>query len=160
MSLPSSGVRLGSTENARFGTVTTTWVTPSLLWPLQLESWGVTFIDKSAFYQMLMHSLPSGSSTKGEQLALPFRALSWDCAEVHLALFVHRVSGFPKGLYFLVRNEDHLGDLKRAMRSEFEWRRPDGCPEDLPLYMLAEGDCQRLAKGLSCHQVTGFGYIG
>ncbi|WZY96991.1 hypothetical protein YC2023_069320 [Brassica napus] len=107
---------------------------------------------KSAFYQMLMHSLPSGSSTKGEQLALPFRALSWDCAEVHLALFVHRVSGFPKGLYFLVRNEDHLGDLKRAMRSEFEWRRPDGCPEDLPLYMLAEGDCQRLAKGLSCHQ--------
>ncbi|CAG7868085.1 unnamed protein product [Brassica rapa] len=113
---------------------------------------GVTFIDKSAFYQMLMHCLPSGSSTKGEQLALPFRALSWDCAEVHLALFVHRVSGLPKGLYFLVRNEDHLGDLKRAMRSEFEWRRPDGFPEDLPLYMLAEGDCQRLAKGLSCHQ--------
>lgn len=118
---------------------------------------GVTFIDKSVFYQMLMHCLPSGS-TKGEpqreQLALPFRALSWDCAEVHLALFVHRVSGLPKGLYFLVRNEDHLGDLKRAMRSEFEWRKPDGCPDDLPLYMLTEGDCQRLAKGLSCHQVT------
>ncbi|KAF3520307.1 hypothetical protein DY000_02059151 [Brassica cretica] len=117
---------------------------------------GVTFIDKSAFYQMLMHCLPSGSSTKGEpqgeQLALPFRALSWDCAEVHLALFVHRVSGLPKGLYFLVRNEDHLGDLKRATRSEFEWRRPDGCPDGLPLYMLAQGDCQRLAKGLSCHQ--------
>ncbi|KAH0872447.1 hypothetical protein HID58_069809 [Brassica napus] len=105
---------------------------------------GVTFIDKSAFYQMLMHCLPSGSSTKGEpqgeQLALPFRALSWDCAEVHLALFVHRVSGLPKGLYFLVRNEDHLGDLKRATRSEFEWRRPDGCPDGLPLYMLAQGD--------------------
>ncbi|CAN6927651.1 unnamed protein product [Brassica oleracea] len=113
---------------------------------------GVTFIDKSAFYQMLMHCIPSGSSTKGEQLALPFRALSWDCAEVHLALFVHRVSGLPKGLYFLVRNEDHLGDLKRATRSEFEWRRPDGCPDGLPLYMLAQGDCQRLAKGLSCHQ--------
>ncbi|CAH8390859.1 unnamed protein product [Eruca vesicaria subsp. sativa] len=116
---------------------------------------GVTFIDKSVFYQMLMHCLPSGSN-KGEpqreHLALPFRALPWDCAEVHLALFVHRVSGLPKGLYFLVRNGDHLGDLKRAMRSEFEWRRPDGCPDDLPLYMLAEGDCQRLAKGLSCHQ--------
>lgn len=123
---------------------------------------GVTFIDKSVFYQMLMHCLPSGSTNgepQREQLALPFRALPWDCAEVHLALFVHRVSGLPKGLYFLVRNEDHLGDLKRAMRSEFEWRRPDGCPDDLPLYMLAEGDCQRLAKGLSCHQVTEFGYI-
>ncbi|KAJ0229897.1 hypothetical protein HA466_0312660 [Hirschfeldia incana] len=116
---------------------------------------GVTFIDKSVFYQMLMHCLPSGSTNgepQREQLALPFRALPWDCAEVHLALFVHRVSGLPKGLYFLVRNEDHLGDLKRAMRSEFEWRRPDGCPDDLPLYMLAEGDCQRMAKGLSCHQ--------
>ena len=72
---------------------------------------------------------------------------------------MHRVSGLPKGLYFLVRNEDHLGDLKRATRSEFEWRRPDGCPDGLPLYMLAQGDCQRLAKGLSCHQVIGFGYI-
>lgn len=116
---------------------------------------GVTFIDKSVFYQMLLHCLPSGSTNgepQREQLALPFRALPWDCAEVHLALFVHRVSGLPKGLYFLVRNEDHLGDLKRAMRSEFEWKRPDGCPDDLPLYMLAEGDCQRLAKGLSCHQ--------
>lgn len=117
---------------------------------------GVTFIDKSVFYQILMHCLPSGS-TRGEpqkqQLALPFRALPWDTAEVHLALFVHRVSGLPKGLYFLVRNEDHLSDLKRCTRPEFEWRKPDGCPDDLPLYKLTEGDCQKLAKGLSCHQV-------
>ncbi|KAL1217135.1 hypothetical protein V5N11_021471 [Cardamine amara subsp. amara] len=115
----------------------------------------VTCIDKSVFYQMLMHCLPSGS-TRGEpqkeQLALPFRALSWDTAEVHLALFVHRVSGLPKGLYFLVRNEDHLSDLKKATRPEFEWKKPDGCPDDLPLYKLTEGDCQKLAKGLSCHQ--------
>ncbi|ESQ36832.1 hypothetical protein EUTSA_v10007140mg [Eutrema salsugineum] len=105
---------------------------------------GVTFIDKSAFYQMLIHCR--------EHLALPFRALAWDTAEVHLALFVHRVSGLPKGLYFLVRNEDHLSDLKTAMRPAFEWRRPDGCPDYLPLYKLAEGDCQKLAKELSCHQ--------
>lgn len=116
----------------------------------------VTSIDKSSFYQILMHCLPSGS-TSGEpqkqQLALPFRALPWDTAEVHLALFVHRVSGLPKGLYFLVRNEDHLSDLKTATRPEFEWKKPDGCPDDLPLYKLTEGDCQKLAKGLSCHQV-------
>ncbi|CAH8250771.1 unnamed protein product [Arabidopsis lyrata] len=115
----------------------------------------VTCIDMSAFYQILMHCLPSGS-TRGEpqkeQLALPFRALPWDTAEVHLALFVHRVLGLPKGLYFLVRNEDHLSDLKTATRPEFEWKKPDGCPADLPLYKLTEGDCQKLAKGLSCHQ--------
>uniref|UniRef100_A0A1J3I436 Nitroreductase domain-containing protein n=1 Tax=Noccaea caerulescens TaxID=107243 RepID=A0A1J3I436_NOCCA len=115
---------------------------------------GVTFIDKSTFYQMLMHCLPSGGrgETQKQQLALPFRALPWDNAEVHLALFVHRVSGLPKGLYFLVRNEDHLSDLKRSTRSDFEWERPDGCPDDLPLYKLVEGDCKKLAKGLSCHQ--------
>ncbi|CAA7024428.1 unnamed protein product [Microthlaspi erraticum] len=115
---------------------------------------GVTFIDKSLFYQMLMHCLPSGggSETQKRQLALPFRALPWDAAEVHLAIFVHRVSGLPKGLYFLVRNEDHLSDLKRSTRSDFEWERPDGCPDDLPLYKLVQGDCKKLAKGLSCHQ--------
>ncbi|CAN8310811.1 unnamed protein product [Cochlearia groenlandica] len=117
----------------------------------------VTFIDKSLFYQILLHCLPSGSTREGgesqkHQLALPFRTLPWDTAEVHLALFVHRVSGLPKGLYFLVRNEDHLTDLKRSTRPEFEWTKPDGCPNDLPLYKLTEGDCQKLAKGLSCHQ--------
>ncbi|XP_010457046.1 PREDICTED: uncharacterized protein LOC104738587 isoform X1 [Camelina sativa] len=115
----------------------------------------VTFIDKSAFYQILMHCLPSGSGQpqrQGDQLALPFRALPWDTAEVHLALFVHRVSGLPKGLYFLVRNEDHLSHLKTATRPDFEWKKPDGCPDDLPLYKLTDGDCQKLAKGLSCHQ--------
>lgn len=112
----------------------------------------VTCIDMSSFYQMLMHCLPSTGESQKEQLALPFRALPWDTAEVHLALFVHRVSGLPKGLYLLVRNEDHLSDLKTATRPEFEWTKPDGCPDNLPLYKLAEGDCQRLAKGLSCHQ--------
>ncbi|XP_010540251.1 PREDICTED: uncharacterized protein LOC104814083 [Tarenaya hassleriana] len=114
----------------------------------------VTFIDRSMFYQILLHCLPSGSDSgrkQTKQMALPFRVLPWD-AEVHLALFVHRVLGLPKGLYFLARNEDHVSDLKKAMRSEFEWIKPDGCPDDLPLYELARVDCQNLAKDLSCHQ--------
>ncbi|XP_010692211.2 uncharacterized protein LOC104905380 isoform X2 [Beta vulgaris subsp. vulgaris] len=115
---------------------------------------GETVIHRDTFYQILLHCLPSGSRSgekQGKQLALPFRALSWD-SEVHAALFVHRVSGLPKGLYFLVRNENHFDDLRKAMSPEFTWKRPEGCPADLPLYELAPGDCKELSKRLSCHQ--------
>ena len=113
-------------------------------------------MEKATFYQILLHCLPSGfrgEEKQGKQLALPFRLLPWD-AEVHAVLFVHRVVGLPKGLYFLVRNEDHFDDLKRATKTDFEWEKPEGCPADLPLYTLAKGDCQVLAKQLSCHQVS------
>lgn len=115
---------------------------------------GYTVMPKETFYQILLHCMPSGSGTgekQRRQLALPFRSLSWDC-EVHAVLFVHRVVGLPSGLYFLVRNENHMTDLKRATRSEFKWSKPDGCPDDLPLYELARGDCRELSKRLSCHQ--------
>lgn len=113
---------------------------------------GVTAMDRDTFYQILLHCLPSGSGGKQKrQLALPFRALSWD-AEVHAALFVHRVTGLPAGLYFLVRNEDHFDELKKSMRSGFKWVKPEGCPEDLPLYELHRIDCGALAEKLSCHQ--------
>ncbi|KAE8681272.1 transketolase family protein [Hibiscus syriacus] len=113
---------------------------------------GVTVMERKTFYQILLHCLPSGKGEKHRrQLALPFRALSWD-AEIHAALFVHRVIGLTKGLYFLVRNEDHLEELKKATKLEFKWNKPEGCPNDLPLYELATGDCRELAKCLSCHQ--------
>lgn len=116
---------------------------------------GMHVMRKEEFYQILLHCLPSGEVSLGEQhgpqSALPFRVLPWD-AEVHAALFVHRISGLPKGLYFLVRNEEHLDKLRRAMRQDFEWARPEGCPDGLPLYRLMEGDCQRLAMQISCLQ--------
>ncbi|PQP95914.1 uncharacterized protein Pyn_12797 [Prunus yedoensis var. nudiflora] len=95
-----------------------------------------------------------GFSNGGKQkkpLALSFRGLPWD-AEVHAALFVHRVEGLPQGLYFLVRNEEHLDKLKKSMRSGFKWVKPEGCPENLPLYELDRTDCRTLAERLSCHQ--------
>lgn len=117
---------------------------------------GVHFMRRETFYQILLHCLPSGElgpgEKQGKQFALPFRVLTWD-AEVHAALFVHKVKDLPKGLYFLVRNEEHLDTLKRAMRPDFEWVKPEGCPAMLPLYRLATGNCERLAKQLSCHQV-------
>lgn len=115
---------------------------------------GVTGIERETFYQILSHCLPSGSGggRQRRQLSLPFRALPWD-AEVHAALLVHRVVGLPQGLYFLVRNEDHFDELKKAMNPDFLWAKPEGCPDDLPLYELLRSDCRRLSKQLSCHQV-------
>ncbi|XP_027335393.1 uncharacterized protein LOC113849590 [Abrus precatorius] len=115
---------------------------------------GVTSIERDTFYQILAHCLPSGCQAEGKQrrqLALPFRALSWD-AEVHAALFVHRVEGLPQGLYLLVRNQTHFNELKKSMLPDFSWTKPEGCPDDLPLYELLRSDCRQLAKQLSCHQ--------
>ncbi|CAM8899588.1 unnamed protein product [Rhodiola kirilowii] len=116
---------------------------------------GVHVMERYTFYQILLHCLPTGVCENGEKqgkpCGLPFRSLSWD-AEVHAVLFVHRVSGLPKGLYFLVRNEVQFDELKKSTRPDFKWVKPDGCPEDLPLYELARGDLQVLAKRISCHQ--------
>jgi hypothetical protein len=71
---------------------------------------------------------------------------------VHLGLFVHRVDGLSPGLYFLVRSRDQAEPLRAATRSSFAWRKPPGCPESLPLYLLLEGDARRAAAQVSCGQ--------
>jgi len=38
------------------------------------------------------------------------------------------------------------------MRPEFEWSRPAGCPNDLPLFRLMQTDCRDAARSVSCHQ--------
>ncbi|XP_047315647.1 uncharacterized protein LOC124919453 [Impatiens glandulifera] len=115
-----------------------------------------TEISRETFYQIILHCVPSGHQPeevhkKSKQLSLPFRSLPWD-PQVHAVLFVHRVSGLPKGLYFLVRNDDHLEDLKRATKSEFKWEKPEGCPDGVSLFELAKGDFMDISKRLSCHQ--------
>ncbi|KAF9602620.1 hypothetical protein IFM89_030508 [Coptis chinensis] len=94
---------------------------------------GVHVMKRETFYQILLHCLPSssrgGGEKQGKQLALPFWALPWD-SEIHAVVFVHR-----------------------ATRFEFEWVKPEGCPAELPFYMLISGDCQQIAKRLSCHQL-------
>jgi len=103
-----------------------------------------TRLGCETFYGMLERLL-------GKQGPVPFDSLPWKRA-VHLVLFVHRVDGLDAGLYSLVRHPGALDDLKAAMRSEFEWSRPKGCPNDLPLYRLLDGDCQDMAQTVSCHQ--------
>jgi len=71
---------------------------------------------------------------------------------VHLVLFIHRVTDLDPGLYILVRRPDALQPLRSAMDPSFDWSRPDGCPDSIPLYQLASGDARQLAAQLSCGQ--------
>ena len=102
---------------------------------------GVTGMDREAFYAALGHTLHS----------LPFDCLGWP-PQIHLALFVHRVFGLPPGLYFLVRNEAHEQELRSLLDAGFQWRRPEACPDALPLFLLKEGDFQKTAAQVSCTQ--------
>ncbi len=91
-------------------------------------------------------------------------ACPWDALPcpplVDLGLFVHRIDGLDPGLYALVRNPDHQDELRGAMRDDFEWARPDGAPDDLPLYRLLAGDARQVATQVSCGQdIAGDGAV-
>ncbi|GAB4508855.1 MAG: nitroreductase family protein [Sulfuricaulis sp.] len=105
---------------------------------------GRTGFSSEGFYSMLSRCLPGTRR-------FPFNALPWPPG-VHLLLFVHRVQDVPPGLYMLVRDPAKVTDLRQKSGKEFDWVRPDGCPQDLPLYRLAGGDCRKLAESVSCHQ--------
>lgn len=103
-----------------------------------------TRIDRDAFYRILLRILPAATP-------MPFDVLPWR-PWLSLILFVHRVEGLEAGLYALVRDPAHEENLRRSLRPGFLWRRPDGCPEPLPLYLLEKGDTRRAARTIACHQ--------
>ena len=105
---------------------------------------GRSGLARDAFYQTLRRTLPSRATP-------PFSALAWS-PRVHLALFVHRVADLEPGLYFLVRDPTDEAALRAAMRPEFAWTKPPGCPADLPLFALHAGDVRGLAARVSCEQ--------
>jgi len=105
---------------------------------------GRTAISREAFYRMMAHASPH--TGKNITAVLPWRAC------VSLAVFIHRVEGLAAGLYLLARDSSHLPSLKKALRPEFRWTRPEGCPEFLHLYLLQEGDALDAARIISCHQ--------
>ena len=84
------------------------------------------------------------------------RPMPWDVwpydPAIHLLIFVHRVEGLTPGLYFLVRDPKKLSFIQQSMNPELTWTPAPGCPEDLPLYWLLEGDAKKLAVQVSCHQ--------
>ncbi|MCP4643734.1 MAG: SagB/ThcOx family dehydrogenase [bacterium] len=101
-------------------------------------------ISRDTFYRMLSRLMPDRTCVPWDSLAPP--------TAVHAMLFVHRVDGLAPGLYILVRDPAAKGGLRHAMRKSFDWARPEGCPDALPLYRLERGRCDRSAGHLSCGQ--------
>jgi SagB-type dehydrogenase family enzyme len=111
---------------------------------------GKTSISLGGFFTMLGRVMPRGECDLCKP-PMPWDVLPWR-PSIHLALFIHRVDDLAPGVYMLVRDPEKLGLLRRAMHQQFAWTSPPGCPEDLPLFLLQEGDARQLASVLSCHQ--------
>ncbi len=71
---------------------------------------------------------------------------------LHLILFVHRVEGFPPGIYALPRRAEAVPLLRAALDGDFAWTKADGAPDHLPLYLLRPGDARGAARRLFCNQ--------
>jgi SagB-type dehydrogenase family enzyme len=111
---------------------------------------GKTSISAATFFRMMQLVMPRSDRPQLD------RPMPWDVwpyePAIHLMLFVHRVDGLEPGLYFLVRDPKKLSFIQQSMNPELTWTPAPGCPEDLPLYWLLEGDAKKLAIQVSCHQ--------
>lgn len=105
---------------------------------------GVTTLSAQSFFCLLDALLPRPGQ--------PPWSLLDTAPQVHPVLFVHRVDGLAPGLYALVRDPDALPLLRTEMRPDWLWESVPGCPEHLPLYLLAPMDLRGFAKAVSCHQ--------
>ena len=111
---------------------------------------GKTAISADSFFKMLRRVMPN-AALKTAARPMPWDAIPWD-PMIHLAMFVHRVNDTVPGLYMLLRDPSKKESLQKAMHEQFEWKKPARCPADLPLYILEEGNAQRVAAQVSCHQ--------
>ncbi|ODT45632.1 MAG: hypothetical protein ABS70_02775 [Nitrospira sp. SCN 59-13] len=109
-----------------------------------------TSLSSARFFEILHRLMPQAHQPQLGR-PMPWDLLPWDPA-IHLLLFVHRVEGLTPGLYVLARDAKKLPLLQQAMNPELEWTRVPDCPTDLPLYWLLQGNAQRLAAQVSCHQ--------
>ncbi len=111
---------------------------------------GNTSISVGSFFTMLARVMPRVDRDLCMR-PMPWDVLPWEPA-IHLVLFVHRVDGLAPGFYMLARDPAKVGSLRKAMHPQFAWTPPLGCPEDLPLFLLEEGDARQLAAKVSCSQ--------
>jgi len=109
-----------------------------------------TSISAATFFHILHRVMPRADQPQLHR-PMPWDVLPWEPA-IHLMLFVHRVEGLAPGLYVLVRDPKKLPLLQQSMNPELEWTPVPGCPADLSLYWLLQGDAQRLAAQVSCQQ--------
>lgn len=111
---------------------------------------GRTSITAAMFFHMLQKVMPCAERGQLNR-PMPWDVWPYDPA-VHLMLFVHRVDGLTPGLYFLVRDRRKLPFIQQSMNPEINWVPAPGCPHDLPLSWLLEGDARQLAVQVSCRQ--------
>ncbi|MDF1875966.1 nitroreductase family protein [Sulfurimonas sp. SAG-AH-194-I05] len=105
---------------------------------LNRRSIHIMHTDTSTITQEEFHTILSSVNT------------SLDAKEnaVHLALMVHRVEGYKKGLYILVRNDRDLINVQEHMHNDFLWNKT----ELNNLYFLEEKDVTMASKSISCSQ--------
>ena len=113
---------------------------------------GKTSISAQQFFTMLGRVMPHPDRPV-PQRPMPWDSLPWD-PTIHLALFVHRVEGLLPGIYMLLRNANPAlkATFQQSMHQQFVWTVPENCPRSLPLYLLEDGNAQRIAMQVSCHQ--------
>lgn len=102
---------------------------------------GKATLSRAHFFGMLDRTIPRGACA-------PFN-LELGEVSVHLLVFVHRVGGLEPGIYFLVRNEGHFGEIKKKCPVRFLWERVSGA---VPLYFLQGGDFRSTATAAGCDQ--------
>ena len=105
---------------------------------------GVSSMSPSSFFALLERTVSRAKIP-------PFSLLPWPSC-VDLVLFVHRVEGLHPGIYLLLRNREHLDEMRELMDVEFLWEKPPGCPAGLELYLLSAGDARNTAMEISCGQ--------
>jgi SagB-type dehydrogenase family enzyme len=105
---------------------------------------GRTAMAAPAFFRLLASLMPARDDPA-------LRTVGAD-VDVSLVLLVHRVTDLMPGLYVLCRAPGHEPDLREALRADFVWERPPGCPEALPLFRLGTGDLREAARQVSCTQ--------
>jgi hypothetical protein len=105
---------------------------------------GITSISAETFYAMLDRLLPRPGVP-------PWDVWPWP-PHLHCGIFVHRVRGLPSGLYLFERSPTVHERLRSVLGADFLWKRPEGCPEYLPLFTLVEGNFREQAEVVSCHQ--------
>lgn len=101
---------------------------------------GASFIGREWFLGMLARTLPGPNA--------PWDAQWWS-PRIHLAVFVHRVTGVEPGLYMLVRDNAARERLEAACAGQGPWTV---AAEGMPFFLLRAGDCRAVAKRLSCDQ--------
>ncbi len=111
---------------------------------------GKTAIASTTFFRMMRRVMPCADQPQLER-PMPWDVWPYD-PTIHLLIFVHRVDGLTPGLYVLVRDSKKLAVIQQLMNPELTWTAAPGCPEDLPLYWLLEGDARKLAVQVSCYQ--------